>query len=287
MSFFCNLPTHLPEEPNITDSADATLDMRSTKIGTLWDDVNSWPKKGRLFLDGLVYDKIGDYAPKDAKSRIEWLHRQGDERFRPQPYEQLAEVFRKGGQDEDAREVLIQKNKDKARLTKLTFGELLWYRFFGPVIGYGYRPLGALKWIALFIVLGWAVFGSGFIAGVMKSTKEIKYTAEGVGAGYEMPGNSFGLQTLVYSIDMFVPVIDLYEANRWLPDAKTKGEAKVAMVKLKAVEKDGAKKTCIEKEYIPVAVGGFFVLGYMWVHIIMGWVFTTLFVLGLTKLVRT
>jgi hypothetical protein len=121
----------------------------------------------------------------------------------------------------------------------------------------------------------------------MKSTKEIKYTAEGVGAGYEMPGNSFGLQTLVYSIDMFVPVIDLYEANRWLPDAKTKGEAKVAMVKLKAVEKDGAKKTCIEKEYIPVAVGGFFVLGYMWVHIIMGWVFTTLFVLGLTKLVRT
>jgi hypothetical protein len=116
------------------------LNLQNAKAGVLWDEKNSWPRKNNLFLDGFVYENIYDDAPKDAKSRIEWLNRQGEERFRPGPYEQLAKVLEKIGHSEDAKKILIEKEKKKTRLGGFDWWGKLWRGILGVIIGYGYRP---------------------------------------------------------------------------------------------------------------------------------------------------
>jgi len=243
------------EWTGISSARQTTLDLRSAKIGTLLDDQESWPEKGKLFLHGLVYDEIHSKAPIDADSRLEWLRLQ--ENFWPQSYEQLAVAFRRGGDDAAARKILIAKNKDKAQLTKLTWRQQLWYRVFGPMIGYGYRPWRVI-WIGLGVVLfGWLVFWAGSRAQVMTPTKE---------GAYASGGNTFC--AFVYSLDVFVPLVDLHQASCWLPNANRGGQLQIP-----------------EKFSLPVS--GRILRYFFWFEIIAGWVLTTLLVVGVTGLVRT
>ena len=225
-----------------------TLDLRSAIIGILNDEPNSWPNKGKLLLNGLTYSDFFDNCPKDAKTRIEWIRRQYNKKsvsFHPQPYEQLAEVLQKNGHENNAKKILIAKNKDKVKWgPKLTFGECLWYRIFGPMIGYGNRPLWAFYkglcgvWfvgsILFWILVGWILF----------LIEHRKYPAID-----STNNNSPKFNPLVYSIDTFVPLVNLYQAKYWLPKS------------------------------------WFFRL-YHWIHIGAGWILTTLLVLGLTGLIR-
>ena len=75
------------------------------------------------------------------------------------------------------------------------------------------------------------------------------------------------LNGLVYSLDVFVPLIDLQQAKYWLPNASR-----------------GPKLLSI-KEFA-LHTGGLLRL-YLWVHITMGWAITMLLVAGLTGLIRT
>ncbi len=108
----------------------SSLDLRAAKAGMLMDATSAWPHKGNLFLDGFIYDSISEGSPLSAEDRLDWLDRQDDDRFRAQPYEQLATVLRLYGQEQDAREVLYQKNNKL--LWFLTHGSLArrqkWYR---------------------------------------------------------------------------------------------------------------------------------------------------------------
>ena len=66
---------------------------------------------------------------------------------------------------------------------------------------------------------------------------------------------------VVYSLDMFVPLVDLRQATYWLPSAY-----------------EG------EKEKMPIEVR--LLRFYMWFHILAGWVLTSLLVVGLSGLVK-
>jgi sRNA-binding regulator protein Hfq len=249
-----------------------SLGLWSARVGTLQDKAGSWPSKGNLYLHGLVYDTIHDDAPRDAKNRIDWLRRQPI--FRPQPYEQLAAVLRKGGQDEDAREVLIAKNDDRAHLTQLTtLSEKFWYRIFGPMIGYGYHPLNTLWGVVVFVVLGCFLFAIGYMGGLITPEKEFacsettsSSTDNGVLRG-RLSAFYPRFNFLVYSIDAFVPLIDLHQAKYWLPNAFR-----------------GPK--LLSNKVFTLRVGGLLRL-YLWIHITMGWFLTTLFVVGMTGVIRT
>lgn len=265
----------------IASTENVRLDLRSAKVGTLRDEQESWPEKGELFLHGLVYNEIHNKAPRDIERRIDWLLRQYDdknkkdkEQFWPQPYEQLAAVLRKSGQDEDARKILIAKNEDRARLTELnTRSEKFWYLLLGPRIGYGYRPLNALRYVFLFVVLGWFFFGLGSSgrlitppsesAFVERSTKILDYGTKSKDLSDVHPR----FNPFVYSIDTFVPLIDLHQSKYWLPNANLGTE----LFNIKGMA---------------LRTGGLLRL-YLWIHIVMGWALTTLLVVGLTGLVRT
>ena len=78
----------------------------SASVRVLADDMNSWPVRGNLKLEGFVYGRMIGRAPTDAKSRLDWLSRQSS--FARQPYHQLAKILRDDGNVTGAQQVLFE-----------------------------------------------------------------------------------------------------------------------------------------------------------------------------------
>jgi len=241
----------------------AKLGLRSAKVGTLYDEEKSWPKQGQLYLQGLVYDEIVYLAPTDAKSRIKWLRLQPSENFSPQPYEQLAKVLKDQGHEEEAKDILVAKNKDPGFLERMNPRHRPLHWVYGALSGYGYLPFRAGKLAVAFIVVGCVVFWIGGSTGLITPSKVKAYGNDVSGVDKAYPG----FNSVVYSLDAFVPIVNLHQEEFWLPNPN---------------------KGCLFWSICGVEfrVGELF-LFYLWFHIIAGWVLTTLFVTGLTKLMRS
>ena len=232
------------------------------------DDSQSWPQSGRLFLHGLVYEVIDPKAFIGVQNRINWLHLQPTTPFRPQPYEQLAKVFRKDGRDDEATQILITKNQDRAKFTQLTWPQKTWYWFFGKMIGYGYRPWNALWIVFGSILFGWFIFKIGAVAQVITPKKERVKVANGAKKSSPQPDHNPVFCALLYSFDTFVPLIEFQQGNNWLPNTHSTGELRIS------------KKRKLQ-------ISGKLIYLYLCFHIVWGWILTTLLVVGLTGLIRT
>ena len=191
----------------IVNTKDVELDLRSARIGTLWDDEDSWPEKGKLFLHGLEYDGLDDEAPLDAKSRIDWLGRQWGDKYRPQPYNQLAKVLKNEGHEQDAKRILIEKEKLRAK--HLSWISRPFHFLHGLLIGYGYRPWRAASFGLVIVLIGWVVFCYGGRNGVMVST-------ETTATQQKSQEECRSFSSFIYSVDTFVPLVDLRQAKYWL-----------------------------------------------------------------------
>jgi hypothetical protein len=219
------------------------------------DDEDSWPQRGQLLLDGLEYEGFaGDRTPMDAQRRLEWIRRQLPD-FRPQPYDQLARVFRRMGREAEAVEVLIAKQEDLIRYGKLSRWGKLTRWIFGVTIGYGYRSGLALLWSLIIVSIGWLFFELAYIFGLMVPSSLGIPTDSLHSAGWRLPPNYPRFQALFYSLDAFLPIVDLHQERFWLPDAGKPWGATLWL--------------------------------YLRLHILAGWVFSTLFVSGVTGLVKS
>ena len=83
----------------------------------------------------------------------------------------------------------------------------------------------------------------------------------------EAKGHHPEFNAFVYSLDVFLPVIDLHQGSCWLPDSTKDFRLPIS-----------------EKVSIPIS--GKVLCYYVWIEIGLGWVLTTLFVVSLTGLVR-
>ncbi len=241
------------------------LDLRSAKVGTFCDEEKSWPNPGNLFLDGFVYDEIYHFSPTDAKTRVKWIKRQPPAQFLPQPYEQLAGLLRKMGHEDEADKVMIEKNDDIARRIAF-FHPRRWLQFFFKLfVGYGYRPRRAFAWSLLIILIGTLLFSSGDRAGIMTPTKESAYVLSD-GGTQRLSENYPKFNSFIYSLEMFTPLLKLEMGDYWQPNAN-RGER-------------------FQARGISLPATGSLLRDYLWFHIILGWVLTTLWVGGLTGLVK-
>ena len=246
----------------------SALDLRRAKIDTLINSesgsMDGWPAKGSLGIDGLLYEHIADFSSPNSTFQLGWIDRGQHNRFRPQPFEQLADVFRKMGLEEDARKVMIEKNKEHANYVRGK-PEWLWYGLFGKLIGYGYLP-----WRAFFISLGvvgvgWLIFLVGYCTRLITPTSDDAYGTVRHST-HQLLESYPKFNSFIYSLETFVPLVKLGIGDHWMPNANRGWRLGVGPVGF--------------------TTGGLLRI-YYWFHITAGWVLSALWVGALTGLVKT
>jgi hypothetical protein len=251
----------------VESSEESIISFQAARIGVLWDDKKSWPNKGKLYLDGLEFERIHNQAPLDADSRIKWLRLQPDDKYFPQPYEQLAKVLKNMGHEEEAKKILIAKNEDPAYLKSMSWLAKRWHKLLGATIGYGHKPWKAMRYVVFFILLGTLLFNAGFKTEVMSPTKSDAYkTIPGtniqyIRADYPEP------YAFMYSLDLFLPIVNFRVAEYWQPNDNKTAQLNVF-------------------DLFSIPISGLFLQIYLWFHIALGWLLTSLLVVGLSGLVR-
>jgi hypothetical protein len=250
---------------NVTLQNGATLDLRGSSVNGLADDEGSWPVPGRLAIDGFVYrDFYG--GPIDAASRLKWVSLGVGQHppwllvasgFHSQPYRELAKVLRERGDDAGAARVLVAQ--EDARYSQYgTFGRSVG-GFIKWTIGYGHRPLLAIGWSLAVVLLGWGAVSIGARAGVMAPTWPENKPPD-ARKSYEE------LQPLLYSLDAFLPFVNLHQEHYWWPDATATGECAVL----------GRR----------ITIRGRALRYYLWLQIVAGWLLSAIFIAGITGLLR-
>ena len=248
------------------------MSLNQASVETLLADGSGWPGSGLLDLDGFRYRTLGDYHP--WRTLLGWIERQIPRGFTPQPYEQAMKVYREAGHLADAREMGIAKEDAYRKQGGLGWWHRAWLLFAKWTIAYGYKPWRAGVWIFYAVMLAWMVFNSAYHQGYMRPAKErvfihdcfngeaktgqcsawierkLKWRAEPL----RMPEDYPAFNGLMYSLDTFFPFVDFHQEAYWLPFAGDR-------------------------------FGWFFRL-WLWVHIIAGWVLSTMAVAGLTGLIK-
>ncbi len=245
------------------------LDLNDARADSLWDDAASWPAAGKLNLAGFVY---GDFSggPKTASMRLAWLRRQPRSLWAdPQPYRELARALRASGAEEDAIEVEVAQQNAMTNYGQLSFGHRLWRETLRITIGYGYRPLRALWWIAGFVVSGAMLFGWGYRAGLITPTEADayeKFRQTGAPPPHYPPFSGF-----IYSLENFLPVVDLHQGTYWRPNPVR--DANDGTAAGAARERSAIRSARLLR-------------AYLWLHILAGWTITPLLFAGLSGLLR-
>lgn len=178
-----------------------TVDLRAAQVSYLHENEHSWPE--RVELDGFVYGSIktaeanGERreAVGDRESvarRVAWIR--SSPGYSPQPYEQLAAWYRKAGHDDDARRVLLARQRHRRRT--LSPAARVWGHLLDITVGYGYRPWLAGVWLLALTLLGTAAFDAGYPTPVKR----------GEGAPFE---------PFVYTLDLLIPIGGLGQRTAW------------------------------------------------------------------------
>lgn len=170
-------------------------------VSTLADDPASLAAQNvTLRLDGFAYKHIAPDSPSDVRTRLQWLGRQGPG-YHPQPFDQLAAVLLRNGQDREARDVLIAKRR-KRRETLPRLRSKCWDWFLDKSVLYGWQPWRpVVGGSTVFLVVLGLVIG-----------------AQAVGLVVGTADTMSSYHPLVHAIDVFLPVVDLGVESRWTID---------------------------------------------------------------------
>jgi hypothetical protein len=180
------------------DEPPRLVDFTHAQVGALVDAPASWPRQA--VLDGFVYDALYEDHPVSARQRLGWLAR-NPRGYSPQPYEQLAEVYRPAGRDQDARAVAIAKQRVRRRTLGLP--ARLWSLLLDGLVGYGYRTWLAGLWLLAFWLVGWLAFDRAH------ARQELVLARPGEARP--------GFHGAVYALDTLLPVVGLRQQAVWIP----------------------------------------------------------------------
>lgn len=167
----------------------STADLRNASIRVLSGQPSHWP--GEIRLRELTYTAMEPYLA--APEWLGWLQRDPDG-YEPQPYEQLAAYYRRVGQDEQARTVLLAKQRHRRQRLRLL--ARAWGHLQDAAIGYGYRPARAFGWLVLLLAFTTAYFTVS--------------PPRSAGSG------ATTFQPVIYAFDTVIPVLDLARQQTYI-----------------------------------------------------------------------
>ena len=239
------------------------LNLNDAEIDTIVDAEATWPARGDLLLNRCRYGGFLG-APTDAERRLDWLGRQDPSRwgedFWPQPYEQLADVLTKMGHEEDARAVMmfkerLQRRARRERADRPVVRAVLLARdgLLLATVGYGRKPLRALLWLAVFWAVGVALYDvvaarqeirpngvvqlrspEWVLCGVPKDAIRRLPSLDVERVGLAAPGQSqlgcylqqpeaqsfTKFNPWIFSLDALLPVLETGQRTAWSPDTR-------------------------------------------------------------------
>jgi hypothetical protein len=166
-------------------------------------------ESGAIILDEFEYNSI-QMTHVTLEQRKQWLLRAmeaskrkpgGDnDGYLPQPYDQLAEAYRRAGNDYDARKIQLAKYRQRNHVTGWDhWYTKLWNMVQDAAIGYGYAPARALILLLAVYVFGVLLFRYG--------ARPVSITS----AHYGFTLNN----SVAYTLDLLLPASSLSERQIW------------------------------------------------------------------------
>lgn len=173
-------------------TATGVVDLIGAQLNTLYDDP---ARPFEMRIDRFTYESLMPYAKaRTPAGRLAWLAR-AESDYRPQPYEQLAAYYRRLGHDEEARHVLLAKQR-RRRTTLGVGGKVIGYLLDG-IVGYGYRPSRAFIWLVVLLAAGSVYFTFNRPASLD-------------------PAIHPHYQPVLYTAELLIPIVNLGQSN-WAP----------------------------------------------------------------------
>jgi hypothetical protein len=177
----------------------ATLD---DDLGRPDDPLGSWRDVQPLILDGFAYACFGHGAEWSSKLRGHWIKQSTG--FEHGAWQQLIEVYRAQGRDDEATRAAIMMHRDRVRRAGLPRYRRWGRHLLGAFVGHGYRSWYAGVWAVAIII------GFGFIVG--------HWSRMFVAAKQGVTGHPSGYpERAAYAVDAFLPIVDLGQTDRWTP----------------------------------------------------------------------
>ena len=238
----------------------ATLNLRDVVAQGLYDDERSWPEPGSLMIDGFIYPDFGGSGrffaepPSDAESRLKWLALQP--RFHSQPYRQVAKVLAARGDDRAQagpyRDGRCALREGRPRRTNLRIVPEIHNRL-------------------------WASPAADNLLVFRRRRGRMADRGAGQASGRDAPDvagefpSAFRsslepLHPFLYSLDVFLPFVNLHQEHYWWPNPDSRGVATIFGYEVPWL--------------------GSFTRYFLWSQIVAGWVLSAILLAGVTGLIR-
>jgi hypothetical protein len=259
------------------ETVSPSVDFTDVTTTSLADNPATWPQ--RFVIAGMTYERFerpqgaGPGRVWDQAARCAWLRRQTE--FDSGPYEQAARVFRQHGYAWEAEQILIAQRK---HARQVGWSHAAWPRrvldMIYATIGYGYRPARVLWLLALLLVLvtvslelpgnraalrandgnGDVYATTGRLTAATHGAAGQVVTAQPARADTCGDGEVRCFSPVLYAIDTVIPLISLDQRATWYAD--------------------------------PNVPNGEFMLWWLNLATLLGWVLSSIFVLSLARLSR-
>jgi hypothetical protein len=174
--------------------------------------------------------------------------------------------------------VLFEMEALRRRQSETRWWQRAWNRVLRASIGFGVYPVWAIRWLIALTILATGVFGVGYLNGsIVPGDKDANsvFIQQGAPPGYYPRFNA-----LIYAMENTVPLLKFGQDGAWIPNP-TKASRKPALSPGTFARGAAFAVKCLGWLTPP-----FLLVWFRWLLIIVGWILGTLFLAGVTGIVR-
>jgi hypothetical protein len=183
-----------------------------------------WPSGGQLSLEGFIYGTFSGYEQASVRQRLAWIRSQywlsetGWQGFSTQPYEQLAAVYREGGQEAQARKVAIARRTDLRKYGDLNSYQKLGNWILDKTIKFGYQAWRAGAALVVLFLACWTLAIIAQRLHVIVPVNDLVVGANPVPVATQCTSSYPCFFPAGYAVDIVIPIVNVHQADYWGPD---------------------------------------------------------------------
>jgi hypothetical protein len=230
----------------------AWFSARNGRAGTIEDDLESWDRLDRIDLRDCDYALINGLSDSETARRLARLDREyapvltgpnrrsvawtmfkevlfhgalgpasraASLRFVPQPYLQLAQVFRRAGFDGAARDILVRLERNRTVLGGYSASRQIVRGLQDALLRYGFSPFRPVLFLLIWIAISTAVFRAEWHSGALVRAKENDVPAQTTTPRpppQPHASRPIGFEPVIYAMDTLIPLVDLNQKKNFV-----------------------------------------------------------------------